>query len=116
MGPLVAAIGAGLSAVGGAVGTGATVLGGLTAVSGAASLATTGLQLAKGAPKAPPPIAAPTQAAVPAPTILGAATSAAPKSAGSKSLAALSPGLALGGTGGLNAASPTGQKKSLLGQ
>lgn len=116
---IASAAGAGLTALGTAAtagvatGTAATVVGGLSAASTAAGIASTASSLAAGKPKMPD-IPPPTQAQTP-PTI-ASPTSPLGKSRSGGSLAQLSPGLALGGTGGLLGSFTGGAKKTLLGQ
>lgn len=111
IGSATSAVGSGLAAVGGAAtagaatGTAATLAGAATVAGAAANVKS----LLSGAPK-PPTLTAP-PAAIP----LASQNAPAAGVAKNKSLAALSPGLALGGTVGTLGGSPTGGSKTLLG-
>lgn len=112
----LAPIGAALAGIGSAVtagaatGTAATLIGGATAASAGLAAGTTLASLASGPPKLPAVAAAPPS--IPAPTpIVPTGTQGT-----NKSLASLSPGLALGGTVTTLGGSPSGGQKTLLGQ
>lgn len=97
-----------------AVGAGLSIGAGLTAASTILSGAVAAKSLLTGAPK-PPALAPPTQSAN-TPPQLGASQTKPIQSSKNSSLAALAPGLALGGTGGFLGAALGGQRKTLLGQ
>lgn len=95
---------------GAATGGAATLLGGLTAATAATSIGTSIAGAVSGAPKPPSipaPIAPPPTAVNPLNPVGGSA---------SKSLANLSPGLALGGTSSFLGGAPSSGQKTLLGQ
>lgn len=106
-----------LAPIGAAIGSifGAGTVGALGTAATIASGALAAKSLLTGAPKSPT-IAAP----APAPAPIIAPPQASPikpiTSSTNSSLAALSPGLALGGTGGFLGAGQGGAKKTLLGQ
>lgn len=109
--PLLAAVGGAVTG-GLATGTAATIIGGATAASAALSIGSSIAALASGPPKAP---STPTPAPTPPIASPAPAQQARPSSTANKSLAALSPGLALGGTASILGSAPSGNNKTLLG-